>query len=151
MKDPNGPEQPHLDLHPHPCPWASGLHFSLALFPKYLFEPYCKETSSQFVPWYSWLVDWTSRVDLRPFLSPYFCMMTIGLLTGLVPVTSSPALLCSPCLSPFCLSGGDTALPCAGVTLSSLLEQGRCLSLTVNCCTHPGRVQELTRFGFNHY
>lgn len=69
-------------------------------------------------------------------------------LTGLVPVTS-PAVL--PCLCPLCLAEGDITL--AGVTLISVLQQGRSHSLAVNweATTHPGRLQELVRFSFNHY
>lgn len=148
VTDPNGPEQLHLDLHPHLCPWAWGFYFSLVLFPSIQLS----HTASRPLP--------SLSPDIPAFLTG-LSRLTSGLLCHLTFVCwslgcwqdmlLSPALLCSPCLGPLCLAGGDTALPCAGLTLSALLEQGRCCSLTVNCCTHPGTVQELERFGFNHY
>lgn len=85
----------------------------------------------------------TSGLFLSPYLWSLSCCQDLFL---------SPSLLCSPSLSTLCLAGGGTVLPCAGVTLSSISDaQGRCCSLTVNCCTSPGRLQEFARFGFNQY
>lgn len=64
----------------------------------------------------------------------------------------SPALLCSPSMSTLCLAGGELSLPVL-VSLSApcLWLTGKICFLIVNCCTFPGRLQELARFGFNQY
>ena len=148
MTSPDGHEQSHLDLHHIPTHWLGGFVSA----------------------WSCSCSIHLSHTASRPLSS-----LSLGipaLLTGLPGMTSgllchltflgwssgcwhdlflSPTLLCSPFLGSLCIARGDTALPCAQVTLTSLLEQGRCQSLTVNCCTCPGSMEEFEMFGFNQY
>lgn len=110
LTGPNGPEQPHLVLHPHPCPWAqSHCHrFSGAMLQTDL----CPTCSLTFLPC------WLDFLGWHQVLFVTFCQPTS--LGCWQDSFLSLALLCSPSLSTLCLAGGGTALPWAGVTLSSL-------------------------------